>query len=171
MKKNKKAITLKSPITIVVLLTLVYVVGYLTYHYFNDWLQFVDASKNIKSITLDSEFSRLNIKDDNYCMRNNMKFSKGTIGCTVSKNISYDKTIKPTQKLYDLNRSELKNKGWIERGENTESLKDYGYILARLYSYKKFDCFERYKDEGAELKVEIGCFKTATREWFFIKTD
>lgn len=164
MKKNKK----KTSIILIILATLLLVTG-LSYAYnlHNNKQEFIQASKQTSGI-IDSIYNKGTTHAQQYCVYNNMKYSKGVLSCFVmSSKITSGSSQSQIIKAAEWGK-------WIFKGNNDIALNDSEntYTTANLYSNGKMGCFIREKrinDQHSEL--EVGCSGPAKAEWFPLKQD
>ena len=138
--------------------------------FFADWYKFYSQNKKLDSITKDliAGSDTTLVKYDKHCMYGHYKFSRGSVGCTIEKEFVY-KNISNLKDLFDRNKTILFSKGWKYIGDNTEFMKDNGYVLSNIYRDNGFDCFEKYKNYDNKTILSVGCNKDAKWEWYSVR--
>ena len=161
MKKNKKTLIGLSILTV----TIVVVGG----PFFFNKLKFTAYSHETKNIARSIEGIK-RISENNYCQRNDLKYSSGSLGCSVEQYVTANK------KSENLSRIEtaLKAAGWVKRGSNFSlwSQVDNSYKSATLYKNDGADCYIRIQEEQLnEQYFTIGCYASAKAEWFPVRDN
>ena len=165
MKKNKK-------LYIIGAVLIITAVGLAALYFLSDRQKFTSMRIDINNVKFDTSADTESIKSDNYCNRNNMKYSKGSLACHVGDTITYATNTKEIKKVTAQNTRKLISIGWQSNGSNLQLLKDSGYIMGELYTKGEFDCYQRYKPaDGGRLVLEVGCSGPAKAEWFPVKTN
>lgn len=156
----------------VIILVLVIVTGGIVYYFGNRQI-FISEKKNIDKIQFETYGTLLESRDDNYCDRNNLKYSSGILVCHVGKVLEYSlEEGKSIEKNNSKNEQKLKDIGWKVDGNNTTSIKEFGYSWGELYKKDTMDCYQRYKIlNDTKLVLEVGCSGPAKRAWFPVRDN
>lgn len=160
MKKNKILF-----LAIAIVITVVMLVSYILVR---DKNRFTAISNDIQSIA--SSFSGIEKEYSNsYCQRNNLKYSRGSLGCVVETSI----TVKELGGNISHSNSSLSKVGWVAKGSNLDSWTsvDDSYISSNLYQKEKADCYVRVQEDRQDNKniITIGCYSDALMEWFPVR--
>lgn len=166
-KQNKKKLSITLLVVIIVMLIVVGVIGA---SFYKDRQNFNNASKDIHSI-FEALGYPISDKDTNqYCMYNNMKYSKGSLICTTESTLSVEGFLFDGSKL-DKTTSSV---GWKFHGSNLGTWKKMNdqYIFANLYDKGELRCSIRIKTiDYNQSMVELDCSGPARAEWFPVKKD
>lgn len=167
--KNRKKLNITLLVVIVVMLSIGGVVGV---GFYKDRQSFKDASRDIHSIFEALDYHASSKDTTQYCMYNNMKYSKGKLLCfmTVSKNVKTADFQNDKEKISSVTHTA----GWTHEGSNSVALNSIGdvYLTADVYTKDPMNCFVREKQLSNEYsKIEIGCSGPARAEWFPVKKD
>ena len=163
--ENKKTKLLILAVALPVLL-IVLVVGIGRY---NDRQKFTVATKEIAQIAEQLKGNGSSEKKQEYCMRNDLKYSKGNLSCITELILTNNKKVNALEVDVAVNKV-----GWTSQGSNLESWKDADdkYILANTYTDNKVDCYVRaYEKQSVRYLITIGCSGPAKAEWFPVREN
>jgi uncharacterized phage-like protein YoqJ len=164
MKKNKKRINTVLIAALVLLLGVSVVYGVSA---INERKDFIQASKQSETI-INSIAKEGKLETQRYCQRNDMKYSKGILSCSVI----FKKTTEVSSRSQVTKATEQSK--WIFKGNNDIALNDSEntYTIANLYNNGTLNCFVRERklnDQHSEL--EVGCSGPARAEWFPVREN
>lgn len=162
MNKNKKSIW------IVIALVIIVIVGAVLVSNFQDRQKFIEASRNVYNLA--DQISTTSPKTvQQYCLRNNIKYEKGTLSCMTEINF----IVNPSSSTLPIMDEKVLKFGWVSRGSNLSSWKnaDESYIYAKIYNGTEMDCYTRVKDQNKKYEVTIGCYASARRAWYPVKNE
>ena len=164
MNKNKKKTNIILIATLTILLVVIVVYGG---NIIKDRENFIQASKQSETI-INSISKAGKSETQQYCIYNNMKYSKGVLSCYVT--VTKITGIFPRSQITNA----LQQSKWIFRGNNDIALNDSEntYTTANLYNNGTLSCFVREKKlDDKHSKLEVGCSGPAKAEWFPVRKD
>ena len=162
MNNNKKMlnITLLSILSIILALGMIYGASLI-----KEKQSFMNALQQSETIIV-SMTDKEGIESRQYCQRNNMKYSKGSLSCFVtSTKLISGSSQGQVEKVAQKN-------GWVFTGNNDIALNDSEntYTIANLYENGRLKCFIRQKKINDQQSVlEVGCSGSAKAEWFPVR--
>lgn len=134
--------------------------------------RFINYNKHLsitKNLTEYQTEMKKYISDNNeiekYCMRNSLKYSKGSILCSQrikfsTDNMSKDTVLTESEKIFN-------KLGWIFRGD--ASAKDSDEPNSKLYNAGFGNCYIDYMDVGNRVEFIVGCSGAAKMEYFPVR--